>query len=61
MRDEQLFEAFSEIDQYYLNEGVPHERSRRRFSKRGLICALIIVAILACLSFLFFRYSQYHG
>ena len=59
MKDEQLFEAFSEIDQYYLNEGVPYERSRRRFSKRGLICALIIVAILACLSFLFLQYSKY--
>jgi hypothetical protein len=57
MKDEQLFEAFSDIDQYYLNENIPHERNRRRFSKFGTIFAVIVVLVLTCCSYGFLKFS----
>ena len=55
MRDDELFEAFSDIDRYYLNEGVPYIKDRRRLSKTGLIVSLVAIIILAMGSFWYFR------
>lgn len=55
MRNDELFEAFSDIDQYYLNEGIPYTRRRRRLSKSGLLICLFASLFLAIGCFWYLR------